>query len=248
MIFVLVFILFFQISFLPAKTLWNLGYDFTLGSDDYTSHNLYGGASHRLKKNITLSEYIGLFHDVDYDIIGSTTFKGKKGIEKNMHIGSILVLANGNLADENYSSSSVSFGILWDKDLSQEINIGLDYKYTTGSIYSGINRDVSGKSKRSSERQQNGSSITEESSSSFSSNTIIAKLDTNLSKVIKNLNSTLKLAFSKNSNDVKITSYGLEFLYLLKKKLFLSNNFTFTSNNLEEKDNYFSIGLNRVFN
>lgn len=245
--FILVFILFFQISFLQAKTLWNIGYNFTLGSDDYTSHNLYGGASQHLEKDITLSEYIGLFHDVYYDIIGSITFGGKKGIGKNMHLGSMLVLANGSLSGENSSNSSTSFGILWDKDLSRKINIGLDYKYTTGSIYSGINRDVSGKSKGSSRKQQGGSSLVEENNPSFSSNSIGTKLDTDLTKVVKNLSSTLKLAFSENSNDVKVTSCALEFLYLFNEKLFLSNSFTFTSNNLDEKNNYFSIGLNRVF-
>jgi len=100
---------------LPAKTLWNLGYDFASGSDDYISHSLYGGASHRLKRDITLSEYIGLFRDVDYDIIGSITFKGKKEIGKTMHIGSMFILANGKLSGENSSNSSASFGVLWTK-------------------------------------------------------------------------------------------------------------------------------------
>lgn len=245
--FILVFILFFPISFLPAETSWNLGYDFTLGSDDYTSHNLYGGSSQRLEKEITLSEYIGLFHDVDYDIIGSITFGGKKGIGKDMHVGSMLVLANGSLSGEDSSNSSTSFGILWDKDLSREINIGLDYKYTTGSIYSGINRDVSSKSNINSKKQQDGSFLVEENSSSFSSNSISAKLDTDLTGVIKNLSSTLKLSFSENSNDVKTTSCFLELSYLFNEKLFLSNGFTFTGNNLDEKNNYFSVGLNRVF-
>jgi len=34
---------------------------------------------------------------------------------------------------------------------------------------------------------------------------------------------------------------------LLNEKLFLSNGLTFTSNSLDEKNYYFSIGLNRVF-
>ena len=247
MIFILVIILFFQISFLPAETLWNLGYDFTLGSDNYISHNLYGGASQYLEKDITLSEYLGVCHDIDYDVIGSMTLVGKKGIGKSMHIGSMLVLANGSLSGENSSNSSSSFGILWDKDLSRKINIGLDYKYTTGSIYSGINRDVSGKSKINSKKQQNGSSIVEENSSSFYSNSIATKLDIDLSKVISNLSYMLNLSYSENSNDVKVTSCALEFSYLLNEKLFLSNGLTFTSNSLDEKNYYFSIGLNRVF-
>jgi hypothetical protein len=243
-----VFILLFQISFLPARTLWNLGYDFTLGPHDYISHNLYCGASQSLKRDISFTEYIGLFHDVDYDIIGSITFGGKKGIGKNMHIGSMLVLAQGNLSEGNSPNSSASFGILCDKDLNREINIGLDYKYTTGSIYSGINRDVSGKSNGNSKKQQPGSSLIEGNNSNFSSNSITVKLDTDLTEVIENLNSTLKLSFSKNSNNVKVTSCAIEFLYLLNEKLFLSNSFTSTSDNLDEKNNYFSVGLNRVFN
>ena len=247
MIFILVIILFFQISFLPGETLWNLGYDFTSGSDNYISHNLYGGASQYLEKDITLSEYLGIFRDIDYDIIGSITFKGKKGIGKDMHIGSMLALANGSLSGENSSNSSTSFGVLWDKDLSQEINIGLDYKYTTGSIYSGINRDVSSNPNGNSKKQQGASSIVEENSSSFSSNSIATRLDIDLSKVVSNLSYMLNLSYSESSNDVKVTSCALEFSYLLNEKLFLSNGFTFTSNSLDEKNNYFSIGLNRVF-
>jgi len=78
-----------------------------------------------------------------------------------------------------------------DKDLSQKINMGLDYKYTTGSIYSGINRDVSGNPNKKN------SSIVEQNSSGFFSNSITAKLDTDLAKIVKDFSSTLKLSFSK---------------------------------------------------
>jgi len=193
---------------------------------------------------------LGLFHDIDYSIITSFLFSGKKRIKEGLWIGGILIFSNGNLSDEDFSSSSNTIGFLVDKYIIQSITARLEYQHTEGSIYSTINRQITLKpiAKLSKpKKQMNGGTANITTISDFSSNTGLAKLAFDLSGIISGLDLTPRFSYTGTSDEIKTTSTGAELSYQIAEQINISTSFIYTSDNLDKKNNYLTVGVSKIF-
>jgi hypothetical protein len=250
----------FITSLASAGQSFDTTYSHTEGSNDYKSNAIACETTfNNAKMDRSLTGTLNLLSDSDYSLIGTLTMKPKIKIGNGMNTGLILGLSEGSQKNSS-TVSAFSFGILIDKNIKDVTTATLEYVHTYGNIYTEIYRNVLeqtvrvngngkafGKKNRISTTSTTTVQTSEINASEYSSDTIAAIFDTDMSFIIENLSSYAQLSFSQSSEDIKIASVGLSLIYHINTKTSFYCNFTTTNNNLDQSDNYYGLGLTRSF-
>ena len=220
-----------------------IGYEYLTGTGEYSSHQVYAGKKFSVGSESSVYPSISLSHDSYYDFLTALTVKCTKSLQNNFSISGLLALSSGRLSEDGSGASSTSLGILASKEINDESTAGIQYKYTSGSVYSVINGIQPGRSSNS--KKGNAPAISEANHSGFSSNVLALKLDTDLGGYIENMSSLVELSFLSDSNSATAGSCMLELTYQLKK-VFISSKITYTNSSIEGNAGYFGFGIGKM--
>lgn len=226
---------------MPADTSWNLGYDYTTGSGGYASDFFYGGLKYYAERKFVLNGSAGIFHDVNYDIVGYFFAQGRKRVFGGMWLGGILTLADGELSGADSSSASRTLGVLYWQELGA-VTAKLEYEHTNGSIHTAYSRQVINGMKN--RMHQTGGGTT---ALNLLTDTAIIKFDIDLSDVTDGLSAAPEVSFSNSSDKTKLVTKTLSLSYLIGKKIYLSADYAYASDNFENKNNYLTFGIYTFF-
>lgn len=194
-----------------------VNYEYTTGSQDYYSHAGGGGLLFQFPKRIRFSAYYSLFTDSDYSLIQSGSLRLKGSPNSDYDLSAAVTLSGGKLKESNSSSSSTSLEMECKKYISDQFEASAGYRYTTGSISSGINRQVRISRGRHSETRI----VQEELTSYYSAHTFSGTAGYEFNGKLAGLFSLLRLAASFYPDRSNTYSEGMELTYPLPRKFFV---------------------------
>lgn len=119
-----------------------VSYEYTAGSDAYYSHSGSGGLLARLPRDFRLSAYYSLFSDSDYSLIQSGSVRLKRFWNRDVDLGIGASLSGGKLRDSSGDSSASSLDLEAKRYFSDRIETAAGYRFTSGSLSSGYDREV----------------------------------------------------------------------------------------------------------
>lgn len=252
-----------------ARVPFNAGYAFTSGSDGYLSHAVFTDATLSDKDGErSLTGTLALSRDNAYEGIVSLMLKGKTRIGYGMNAGLLVGGAEGTLQETGMSAPSFSWGALCDSSLTDSVFFSLEYVHTSGSLLTEIYRDVliqspsnaaaiPGKGNGHGKKKKDDTTATTTSTTlvqtidyeftEYSSDTISAFFDIDLSEIVSRLSSSAQLSLSQISSDVTVTSCGFGLSYRLKAGTSFSGTFSIAGDNLDRTNRYVGIGVNQSF-
>lgn len=224
-----------------------VNYEYTTGSQDYTSHAGGGGLLFKFPKSLRFSAAYSLFTDSDYSLIQSGTLSFKKSPNPDYDLSAALILSGGKLKDSTDSNSSTSLDAGYKRYITDHLEASAGYRYTTGSISSGINREIRVSSGRRNERRTETRIVEEELTSKFSAHTFSGSAGYEFGGHLSGLFSLLRLAVSFFSDRPNTYSEGIEISYPLPHKFSAGFSYTLSQNVLSNNRTYFSIFASKYF-
>lgn len=226
-----------------AGTSWNFGYDYTTGSGGYSSDFLYGGINYSVNRKFAFSGNIGIFNDVNYDIVEYFFAQGRRRITGGMWLGGIFALAGGESAGGDSTTASGTFGILYRQELGGKVTAKLEYEHTNGSIRTAYNRQIITGTRRRKPGTVGGAADT----STVQTDTTMVKFDFDLSDVTDGLSADTELAFSNSSDKTKLVTETIGFSYPVREKIYLSADYARASDNFDRESDYLTFGIYLLF-